>query len=461
MCIVTDSIVTHYSADQAFTCRLVAVVPAQVNCNIQLFLRVVRTCVPHNVLIRQPKKLMDVILSRVGISDDALRQHCVTAVLEELQQTNKHVQDVVFSLNKVLQVVQASRELQKSLVLTSLDQVQTSFRQLGESCSQIGPLLRTLYHNSGANPSTTLKQIVPCYTNDIAQPKTKQAAAVCISGFEPLSNKGDETEPEVMVVDPPEGWKKRKAATLNLSGSPTPVVKKKTVEEDSHTLRNLLTEKLQSIQAIPIADYMISTHEEMTSLVKKVFAVAKFADGWKPKDDSTLARLLSEMEKRIHRFKNSIAQDRRLKEVDRWLEDMTAFSFVPTLDVSSTPPKNEAVVSLTGSRNQTGASLKELASSTRMVLRAMKKDTLNVHEKRKLYFQPLLDATTMYFVAAATQPAEPTSSDVHTNSFRVLAELSGGRVSTLKECLQLEELLYSFRIRMYNNPTMSHKGAVK
>ncbi|CAH0485875.1 unnamed protein product [Peronospora farinosa] len=408
---------------------------------------------------------MDAILSRVGISDDELRQHCVTTVLEELQHTNKHVQDVVSSLKKVLQVVQASRELQKSLVLSSLDQVQTSFRQLGESCNEIGPLLRLLYRNSSAIASTALEQPVTCNTNGTAQPKTKLAVAnpssTSASEYAPSSDEEDDTEPEVIEVEPPEKRKKRKAATLDLSASPTPVGKRKTVEEDSQTLQKMLTEKLQSIQAIPVADYMIFTHEEMTSLVKKVFAVAKFDDGWKPKDDPTLARLLSEMEKRIHRFKNSIAQDRRLKEINRWLEEMTAFSFVPTLDLSSIPPKITAVVSLIGSRNQISTSLTETAISARKILQAVKKDTLNVHEKRKLYFQPLLDAAAMYFFAVITQPAKLADNDMQANSLCVLAELSGGRVSTLKECLQLEALLYSFRMKMYHNPTMHRKSAVR
>lgn len=62
---------------------------------------------------------MDAILSRAGVSDAELRQHCVAAVLDELLQTDNRVKDVISALKQALKVVRASRELHKSLVLNT------------------------------------------------------------------------------------------------------------------------------------------------------------------------------------------------------------------------------------------------------------------------------------------------------------------------------------------------------
>ncbi|KAE8963895.1 hypothetical protein PR003_g30328, partial [Phytophthora rubi] len=278
---------------------------------------------------------MDVILSRVGVSDAQLRQHCEAAVLDELQRADGRVQDAVAALQQALKVARASRELHQSLVLNASEQVQTSFRRLGASCNQIGPLLRLLHRDMGSEQpaaaavaAVTVTQATEAATAAAAPavsapepPETKPAApqssdASTASEYE-LSSEGDEAdddEPEVVEVTPPSSSKKRKAATLDLSRSPPPAARRKTLKEDTHTVRNYLAHRLEEVQALPADGYSVATHNELATYVRKVFAAsADTLDDWQPRDDPTLARLLDEMEKRMGAFKESVAQLKRCK----------------------------------------------------------------------------------------------------------------------------------------------------
>jgi hypothetical protein len=126
---------------------------------------------------------MDSILARVGVSDAQLRQHCVAAVLDELKQADARVQDVVVVLQKAVKVAQASSELHQSPVLNSSEQLKAAFRHLGESCNQIGPLLRLLHQNMNSMQGATTPEqaavtaigvtVAPVPTVSVARPQPK------------------------------------------------------------------------------------------------------------------------------------------------------------------------------------------------------------------------------------------------------------------------------------------------
>ncbi|KAG6619396.1 Phospholipase D [Phytophthora cinnamomi] len=274
---------------------------------------------------------MDAILSRVGVSDAQLRRHCEAAVLDELQQADARVRDVVAALERALKVVRASRELHQALVLTASDPVQASFRCLGASCNQIGPLLRLLHRDMSATASASPEQpeamilaaqavaAVPTVsaaerseTKPPAPRSPEASASSTASEYEVSSDEEsdeDDDEPEVVEVSPPSSsTRKRKAVTLDLSQSAPPAVRRKTPEEDTQTVRDYLTNKVKEARALPMDGYSVATHNELAAFVKKVFAAADTFDAWQPRDDPTLAQLLNEMEKRMGVFKDSVAQ---------------------------------------------------------------------------------------------------------------------------------------------------------
>ncbi|KAG6599602.1 Phospholipase D [Phytophthora cinnamomi] len=334
---------------------------------------------------------MDAILSRVGVSDAQLRRHCEAAVLDELQQADARVRDVVAALERALKVVRASRELHQALVLTASDPVQASFRCLGASCNQIGPLLRLLHRDMSATASASPEQpeamihaaqavaAVPTVsvverseTKPPAPRSPEASASSTASEYEVSSDEEsdeDDDEPEVVEVSPPSSSsRKRKAVTLDLSQSAPPAVRRKTPEEDTQTVRDYLTNKLKEARALPMDGYSVATHNELAALVKKVFAAADTFDAWQPRDDPTLAQLLNEMEKRMGVFKDSVAQVRRCKAVSDWQREMTASAFVPSLDLVSMPRKIDSTRGGTGLSQEECVRLERLLYLLRLVM---------------------------------------------------------------------------------------------
>ncbi|ETO61707.1 hypothetical protein F444_20306 [Phytophthora nicotianae P1976] len=418
---------------------------------------------------------MDAILSRVG--DAELRQHCVDAVLGELKQVDNQVQNVVSALERTLKVVQASRDVHKSLVLNASEQVQASFRQLGESCNQIGPLLRLLYRNMSVVSSSTTEQpatptssavegaaptVSDLQTESIpTATRSTDSASTTTSEYEPSSDEDDDDDVEVVDVTPPTRNKKRKAVTVDLSES-MPLVRRKTLQENTQTVRNQLAIELRNIRAIQISRYTVAEHKELSSFVKSIFtAVDNFHD-WQPRDDPMLAQLLDEMNKRMDSFKDSSTQNARRKAMDEWLQTMTASSFVPSLDLKSIPlkkdPRAASVEKCHGSQD-----LSALVKSGTKICSKLRTDTSSNEEKKQKYFQPLVDASTKYFasvLAMEKQEIQANGASRYNDSLCMLCKLAGGTSISRKECAQLEELLYHVRLVMPKNKSF-RKKAVK
>ncbi|EGZ07849.1 hypothetical protein PHYSODRAFT_339754 [Phytophthora sojae] len=410
---------------------------------------------------------MDAILSRVGVSDAQLRQHCEAAVLDELQQADARVQDVVAALQQALKVVRASRELHQSLVLNECEQVQASFRRLGASCNQIGPLLRLLHRDMGATVSSASDQsaavaqagaseapgasaAVSTVSTAPQRTETKPAApqssasSSTASEYELSSDEDeDDDEPEVVEVAPPTSSKKRKAATLDLSQSPPPAARRKTtttttLDEDTQTVRSYLASQLKQLQALPAHGYSVATHKELAAYVKKVFAAADKFDDWQPRDDPTLARLLHEMERRVGVFKDSVAQLMRCKTISKWQKEMTGSAFVPSLDLVAVP-------------------IHRIVSKAHV-------DASDKQERKKKYFLPLLDTMTKFFASAAvTKSASVLSGGVKqcNAGLGLLAALASrdGTGLSCRECMRVEELLYLLRLVMHKVPQFRGKAA--
>ncbi|KAL4146046.1 hypothetical protein PRNP1_011949 [Phytophthora ramorum] len=400
---------------------------------------------------------MDAILSR--LNDAELRQHCEAAVLDELQKANSRVQDVVVALQRAVKVAQASRELHKTLVLNASEQVQASFRHLGDSCNQIGPLLRILHHTMASATSGPVAASVAAAVPHSGTKPSPDAASSTASEYElPSDEDDDDDEPEVVEVSPPKSRKKRKAAALDLSESPTPAVRRKIPEEDAQTVRDKLEQTLWEIQAIPTGGYSVTAHKEFASLVKRIFTTDKF-DDWQPRDDPKLGLLLDEMDNRIAAFKESTAQNLRIKALGEWLEEMTASSFVPTLDFASIPPMLDSSSTVPGCEN--AHELHALTKSGSQVLSKLRGDTSNPRQKKQRYFQPLLEATTKFFAAAAvtkTPVLKDCGAGQCNNNLRMLSGLVKGVGITRKECKQLEELLHLVRLVMRKNKSFRKKA---
>ncbi|KAG7383231.1 hypothetical protein PHYPSEUDO_003911 [Phytophthora pseudosyringae] len=372
-------------------------------------------------VLNRPKP-MDAFLSRVG--DAELRQHCVNTVLDELEQADKQVRGVVSALERALKVAQASRDLHKSLVLNGSPQVQASFRQLGDSCNQIGPLRRP---NEPASSETTTSE------------------------YELSSDaEHDDDDPEVVEVARPKRSKKRKVATVDLSGS-TPAVRVKTLQGDTQTVRGQVAVELRKIREIPADGYAVATHKELASFMRTMFAAADTFYDWQPRDDPLVAQLLEEMAKRMSGFKESATQVLRGKVIGEWQQEMTAASFSPSLDLTSLPPKADPRAA-TVERCHESQDLQVLAKAGSDIWGKLKGDTSSNEEKKRKYFQPLLDATIKYFAAAAATESlvmQANGATTCNHNLRVLAELAGGTSITRKEFAQLEELLYLVRLVMF------------
>lgn len=437
---------------------------------------------------------MDAILSRVGVSDAQLRQHCEAAVLDELQQADARVQDVVAALQQALKVVRASRELHQSLVLNECEQVQASFRRLGASCNQIGPLLRLLHRDMGATVSSASDQsaavaqagaseapgasaAVSTVSTAPQRTETKPAApqssasSSTASEYELSSDEDeDDDEPEVVEVAPPTSSKKRKAATLDLSQSPPPAARRKTtttttLDEDTQTVRSYLASQLKQLQALPAHGYSVATHKELAAYVKKVFAAADKFDDWQPRDDPTLARLLHEMERRVGVFKDSVAQLMRCKTISKWQKEMTGSAFVPSLDLVSMPPKIlPQMASLAVSGCKTLDALHQVAVPIHRIVSKAHVDASDKQERKKKYFLPLLDTMTKFFASAAvTKSASVLSGGVKqcNAGLGLLAALASrdGTGLSCRECMRVEELLYLLRLVMHKVPQFRGKAA--
>lgn len=401
---------------------------------------------------------MDAILSRVG--DAELRQHCVDAVLEELLQADKQVQQVVSALERTLKVAQASRDVHKSLVLNASEQVQTSFRQLGESCNQIGPLLRLLHRNMSAVSSSTADQ--PATPTSSAAPTVSESkpaatASPTTSEYE-LSSDDEDDDPEVVEVTPPTRSKKRKA-TVDLSES-TPVVRRKTLQEDTQTVRNRMATELQKIQVTPISGYTVARHKSLSSFVRSIFTAANEFHHWQPRDDPQMFQLLDEMKHRIGGFKDSCAQKSRRKAMDEWLQAMTASSFVPCLDLQSLPPKRDPRAASV-EKSHGSLDLEALIKPAARMWNKLRTDTSSDKEKKQKYFQPLLHASTKFYaavLATADRGAQSNWASRCNDGLRALFQLAKGSSMTRKECAQLEELLYLVRLIMPKSKNFRKKA---
>ncbi|OWZ22513.1 hypothetical protein PHMEG_0002768 [Phytophthora megakarya] len=365
---------------------------------------------------------MEAILSRVGVSDVELRQHCVAAVNSELQQADKNVQDAVAALKQTLKVVQASRELHKSLVLNASDDIQAAFRQLGDSCNQLGPLLRLLHHQMGANRSTTATTV----------PATTATSTTTAS---PCA--------------------KRKATTVDLTGPPPPARKQKTAVE-AEPFRTQLSKNLQEIRGISKKQYSVTTHNQLANFVKRIYATEKF-NNWQPQQDPELAQLLNEMEKRMDVFKESAVQSVRKDTMEQWQKEM---KFTPSLNLTSSPPKNEWRVS---SRNavvcKTGKDFNKFVKHADTIVRTLDGENTEIAQKRK-YFQPLLDAAISFYAAVATAkrgtvPGNPVHQGNH--YLRILSGLAVGADLTRNECEKLEEMLYFIRLAAHKSGKLGKK----
>ncbi|RLN92859.1 hypothetical protein BBJ28_00007843 [Nothophytophthora sp. Chile5] len=422
---------------------------------------------------------MNVILSRVGMTDAELRQHCVTVVQDELQQAETRVQDVVVALERVLSVVRAARELHKSFVMDATPQVGASFTKLGKSCNQIGPLLRQLHHDM-SSPVMAPSESTTTGSSDSAVstiadnkeaarlvPLSPSSSSSTSSEFHPSSDENDDDEPEVVGVAPPTGSRKRKAATVDLSTSPTPTTRVKTPVEETRSIRSQISTALKTIKETSTESYSVTAYKENASLVKQARA-AEYFHGWRPRDDPTFANLLDEMEIRLRTFKDSLAQDQRRKVIRGWFAELTGASFTPTLDLASWPPKLEA--ELHSSRSIGFRDAKEFHEASRPASKLwdkMRVDTTSKCKRKETFFLPLLKTALTYFAAlvATTKQGVIRQNELGqcNHSLRCLAELarSNQTAVTRAECMQLEELLYLIRRVMYMFPAFHKSGGKK
>ncbi|GMF65159.1 unnamed protein product [Phytophthora lilii] len=409
---------------------------------------------------------MDAILARVGVSDAQLRRHCEAAALDELRSADQRVQDVVAALQQALKVVRASRELHPSLVLNDSEQVQTSFRRLGDSFNQIGPLLRLLHRDMGrASAATT----AATSTATTAASPPARAAAVTVpkrsapgsssstdSEYEPSSDDDEAEVVEVVEVTPSETRNKRKAATVDLSESPTPT---KTLKEDAAAVQASIAKMLKEIRSIRRAEYTVTTHKEFASYVKNVFATDK-VDGWQPRDDQTLAQLLDEMETGLSVFNESAAQTKRRKAIAVLKKEMTASSFVPRLDLTSLELKKDPRVA---TRKPSGRKeLNRFLITANKIRTQWQNDNSTAGRKEKKYFQPLLQSISEFFAAVAVPSndvADTFNISSCNKSLKLLSQMAEKGVRTTRnECAQVEELLYFIRFAMSKCVNFSKKA---
>ncbi|CEG40230.1 uncharacterized protein PHALS_10442 [Plasmopara halstedii] len=383
---------------------------------------------------------MDAILSRVG--DAELRQHCVAAVLDELLQTDKQVKDVVLALERTLKVVQASRNVHKSLILNASDQVQASFRQLGESCNKIGPLLRLLHHNMSAASTSSIQQL-PKVTSVVAQVEPKatptDSASTTTSEYECLSDDSD-----VVVVTTSKRSKKRKAA-VDLSGS----ARKKILLDDTESVRKQLTVDLRNIRATCKSNYTVGMHKDLSSFLNSIFEKKKFHN-YEPRDDPVLAQLLDEMDNRNNGFKESTIQIERRKKIKTWQNKMTALSFASSLDLISLPVTTDPQATDVHKCKE-NQDIRALSRQCNQVASKLRNDHASVTNKRKKYMKDLVDASIKYFAAVL----EISHTENQTNdaiqcmwNFHMVCELVQSTTITRGECVHLEKVLYLLRLVM-------------
>ncbi|KAE8997757.1 hypothetical protein PF005_g16300, partial [Phytophthora fragariae] len=230
---------------------------------------------------------------------------------------------------------------------------------------------------------------------------------------------------------------------------------------DTHTVRNYLAHRLEEVQALPADGYSVTTHNELATYVRKVFAAADNFDDWQPWDDSTLARLLDEMEKRMGAFKESVAQLKRCKAISDWRKEMTASAFVPSLDLVSMPPKTDVRVVPTSAGCGSPAELKALAKFGIQTWSKLRMDTSSQDEQRQKYFQPLLEATTKFYEALAAtscRAVKPGGASQCNRNLRMLSRLCDGASITSTKCAQLEKLLYYVRLAMHKHAELRIKA---
>ncbi|KAF1794210.1 hypothetical protein GQ600_7039 [Phytophthora cactorum] len=228
-----------------------------------------------------------------------------------------------------------------------------------------------------------------------AATQSTDSASTTTSEYE-FSSDEDDDDLEVVEVAPPKRNKKRKAATVDLSES-SPVRRK------THTN---------------------SVHKELSGFVRGMFAPSDKFYNWQPRDDPMVAQLLDEMDKRMDGFKDSITQNSRRKAMDEWLQEMTASSFVPCLDLESIPPKTD-LRAASVEKCHDSQDLEALVKPGTRICSKLQVDTASKKGKKRKYFQPLLDASTNI---------------------------------TRKECAQLEELLYLVRLVMPKSQKFREKA---
>ncbi|KAF1773948.1 hypothetical protein GQ600_27203 [Phytophthora cactorum] len=227
-----------------------------------------------------------------------------------------------------------------------------------------------------------------------AATQSTDSASTTTSEYE-FSSDEDDDDLEVVEVAPPKRNKKRKAATVDLSES-SPVRRK----THTQTVRNQLATELREIRAIPVAGYTVAVHKELSGFVRGMFAPSDKFYNWQPRDDPMVAQLLDEMDKRMDGFKDSITQNSRRKAMDEWLQEMTASSFVPCLDLESIPPKTD-LRAASVEKCHDSQDLEALVKPGTRICSKLQVDTASKKGKKRKYFQPLLDASTKYYAAVA------------------------------------------------------------
>ncbi|RLN57789.1 hypothetical protein BBJ28_00004894 [Nothophytophthora sp. Chile5] len=215
--------------------------------------------------------------------------------------------DVVAAIERVLNVVRAARELHKSLVMDA-----------------------TLHHDM-SSPMTAPSESTAAGSSDSAVsaiadskeaarlvPLSPSSSSSTSSEFHPSSDDDDDDEPDVVEVAPPTGSRKREAATVDLSTSPTPTTRVKTPAEETSSIRSQISTALKNIKETSAESYSVAAYKKNASLVKQARA-DEYLHGWRPRDDPTFANLLDEMEIRLRSFKDSLTQDQRCEVIRGWL----------------------------------------------------------------------------------------------------------------------------------------------
>ncbi|KAF4034756.1 hypothetical protein GN244_ATG13293 [Phytophthora infestans] len=281
-------------------------------------------------------------------------------------------------------------------------------------------------------PATPTSSAAPT----VSESKPAATASPTTSEYE-LSSDDEDDDPEVVEVTPPTRSKKRKA-TVDLSES-TPVVRRKTLQEDTQTVRNRMATELQKIQVTPMSGYTVARHKSLSSFVRSIFTAANEFHHWQPRDDPQMFQLLDEMKHRIGGFKDSCAQKSRRKAMDEWLQAMTASSFVPCLDLQSLPPKRDPRAASV-EKSHGSLDLEALIKPVARMWNKLRTDTSSDKERSK------------------NRGAQSNWASRCNDGLRALFQLAKGSSMTRKECAQLEELLYLVRLIMPKSKNFRKKA---